>query len=133
MLLGVLAGACGSTEDPGPVCLGTTSDATHVADLGCATDFEALASRPLDATIPGARSVKTVMDRVDGDALYFQNSVTYQTHYQFVSEHLSGNGLPVASSAFHRVRASAMGFKNVIRPTSSVAMTASPMLFNVVK
>ncbi len=90
----VAASACGS-DDPGPVCLGTTAEATHVADLGCAADFEALASRPLDATIPGARSVKTVVDRVDGDALYFQNSVTYQTHYQFVSEHLSGNGLPV--------------------------------------
>jgi hypothetical protein len=95
LLLGALA-ACGG-DDPGPVCLGTTSDATHVAELGCAADFEALASRPLDASIPGARSVKTVVDRVDGDALYFQNSVTYQTHYQFVSQHLSGNGLPVVS------------------------------------
>ena len=85
--------ACGG--DDGPVCLGTTSDALVVRDLGCAADFEALASRPLDATIPGARSVKTVIDRFDGDALYFQNSVTYQTHYQFVSTHLSGNGLPV--------------------------------------
>ena len=40
-LLGVLAAACGS-DDPGPVCLGTTPDATHVVDLGCAADFQAL-------------------------------------------------------------------------------------------
>jgi hypothetical protein len=92
LLLGLMVG-CGG--DDAPVCLGITAGATHVTDLGCAADFEVLASRPLDATIPGARSVKTVVDRVDGEALYFQNSVTYQTHYQFVSMHLSGNGLPV--------------------------------------
>lgn len=88
-----LAGtACGGD---GPVCLGLTAADEVARTLGCADDFRALASRPLDATIPGARSVKTVVDRVDGDALYFQNSVTYETHYQFVSRHLSGDGLPV--------------------------------------
>ncbi len=81
----------------GAVCLGLAADAASSPTLGCAADFEALASRPLDATIPGARSVKTVVDRVDGDALYFQNSVTYETHYQFVSTHLSGSGLPVVA------------------------------------
>jgi hypothetical protein len=95
LALCLVLAACGGSGDDAPVCLGTTAAATHASDLGCATDFEALASRPLDASIPGARSVKTVIDRVDGEALYFQNSVTYQTHYQFVSMHLSGNGLPV--------------------------------------
>lgn len=89
------AAACGGDDGDAIVCDGTTSDAEYVTSLGCADDFEALASRPLDATIPGARSVKTVVDRVDADALYFQNSVLYETHYQFVSTHLSGDGLPV--------------------------------------
>lgn len=73
--------------------------------LGCPGDFQALASDPIDASIPGARSVKTVMDRVDvqvragqGDqpvaALYFQNSGKYQVHWEFAHAHLSGGGLP---------------------------------------
>ncbi len=63
--------------------------------LGCETDFQALASTPLDASVPGARSLKTVVDRVDGDALYFQNTHLYGIHHEFVSAHLSGRGLPV--------------------------------------
>lgn len=63
--------------------------------LGCRADFDALASIPVDANIPGARSTKVVLDQLGGDALYFQNSQTYQIHYQFISKHLSGNGLPV--------------------------------------
>ncbi len=79
--------------------------------LGCPGDFEALASDPIDASIPGARSVKTVIDRVDvrpaadagardgggGEgqpALYFQNSALYQVHWEFAHAHLSGGGLP---------------------------------------
>src|SRR4051794_27649453 len=31
--------------------------------IGCAADFEGLASEPLVATLPGARSVKTSIDR----------------------------------------------------------------------
>src|SRR4051794_38366158 len=58
--------------------------------LGCQGDFTAEASQPLDATIPGARSVKVVLDQSDGDALYFQNSEKYKIHYQFASTHLSG-------------------------------------------
>lgn len=63
--------------------------------LGCSGDFLLLASEPADASIPGARSVKTVIDRVDDDALYFQNSQTYPIHWDFVSAHLSGGELPV--------------------------------------
>lgn len=62
--------------------------------LGCMDDFELLASAPLDASIPGARSAKTVVDRQDGSALYIQNSVDYRVHYEFCAEHLSGDGLP---------------------------------------
>ncbi|MCY1075012.1 PEP/pyruvate-binding domain-containing protein [Archangium lansingense] len=66
--------------------------------LGCQGDFTVLASEPLDTSIPGARSVKVVMDRFDGDSLYFQNSQKYAIHYQFVSSHLSGQGLPIVGS-----------------------------------
>ncbi|HUQ08532.1 MAG TPA: PEP/pyruvate-binding domain-containing protein [Kofleriaceae bacterium] len=93
--LSVLVGlaSCGGSD--GPVCLDLTAETDSTPTIGCVADFEALASRPLDATIPGARSVKTIVDRVDENALYFQNSVLYETHYQYASTHLSGNGLPV--------------------------------------
>ena len=77
------------------VCTGASADTAYLTEIGCAADFLALASRPFDATIPSARSVKTVIDREDEGALYFQNSSTYATHYQFASTHLSGNGRPV--------------------------------------
>ncbi|KAB2909157.1 MAG: hypothetical protein F9K40_03985 [Kofleriaceae bacterium] len=94
LLVPVLAlAACGGSD--APVCLGLTEATESSPTLGCADDFQALASRPLDATIPGARSVKTIVDRVDADRLHFQNSVLFETHYMFASTHLSGNGLPV--------------------------------------
>jgi pyruvate,water dikinase len=70
----------------------------YLRGLGCRRDFEALASVPLDTSIPGARSVKVVLDQLDGDALYFQNSQKYQIHYQFAAAHLSGGGRPVVTS-----------------------------------
>ncbi len=65
--------------------------------IGCWDDFDLLASDPLDASIPGARSVKTDVDRSDDDALYFQNSKLYQVHWDFASEFLSGDGLPIVA------------------------------------
>lgn len=65
-----------------------------VQHIGCDADFAALASEPLDSSLPGARSVKVVQDHADSDAVYFQNSVLYQIHYDFVSTHLSGDALP---------------------------------------
>lgn len=69
--------------------------------LGCRADFDALASEPLDSSIPGARSVKVVFDQLDPSgegALYFQNSVQYAIHYEFASANLSGNGLPIVAT-----------------------------------
>jgi len=75
---------------------GTTPDWSD--QLGCRADFDALAADPLDASIPGAQSSKTVIDRVDGDALYFTNSELYPLHYDFASAFLSGDGLPIVGS-----------------------------------
>jgi hypothetical protein len=86
---------CASACGPRWVCLleaGSDPDFAH--ELGCTEDFEELASLPLDASIPGATSVKTVVDRIDENTLYFQNSKRYPIHWDFASEHLSGQGLP---------------------------------------
>ncbi|WP_437854035.1 PEP/pyruvate-binding domain-containing protein [Sorangium sp. So ce363] len=101
LLASALPGACGGGSDDiavtGEVCERKDADeATEfLKRVGCAADFEALASEPVDASLPGARSVKVVLDQADQNALYFQNSVLYKIHYDFVSSHLSGDALPL--------------------------------------
>ncbi len=91
--------ACTGTEETVWECAVTDGEAAlYSTRIGCDTDFDHLASAPLDASIPGARSVKTVVDRADGNALYFQDSVTYPIHWDFAVEHLSGDGLPLVPS-----------------------------------
>jgi len=70
---------------------------THVQKIQCTADFQALASEPLDDSIPGARSAKVVFDQDDGQ-LYFQNTNLYKIHYDFVSKNLSGNGKQTVTS-----------------------------------
>lgn len=109
LILGIVAGAlalaaCG---DPAPddqlreeacrIAPGAPAP-DSLPHIGCRADFDALASQPLDTSLPGALSGKVVLDRIDGDTLYFQNSQKYQIHYQFASAHLSGNGRPVVGS-----------------------------------
>ena len=83
------------TSDGWECTLTEGAEAPFASQIGCFEDFDALASLPLDASIPGARSVKTVVDRTDGSELYFMNSVLYPIHWEFASEHLSGDGLPI--------------------------------------
>ncbi|MEO8179291.1 MAG: PEP/pyruvate-binding domain-containing protein [Deltaproteobacteria bacterium] len=72
---------------------GDTPDA--VPQIGCPADFLALASEPLAPSIPGARSVKTSIDREADFALSFQNSVRFPVHWNFLSQNRSaGQGLP---------------------------------------
>jgi len=75
-----------------------TSSLEYLLNIGCNSDFQALASQPINTTLPGARSMKVVLDQADNDSLYFQNSVLYQIHYEFCSTHLSGAGLPLITS-----------------------------------
>lgn len=88
----VVEGACEHEGDEAPISL---------SRIGCRADFDVLASEPIDSSIPGARSVKVVLDQLDasgGSKLHFQNSIEYAIHYDFVSEHLSGGELPIVSS-----------------------------------
>ena len=64
----------------------------YLEKIGCRADFDALSSLPLDASIPGARSGKVILDLLDDDPhgrLYFQNSRTFPIHYDFARAHLS--------------------------------------------
>ncbi len=92
--------ACHPADDSDPgvawECLIPSGDDPDYAhQVGCWDDFSALASLPLDASIPGASSVKTVLDRSDSDTLYFQNSERYTIHWDFAWANLSGDGLPL--------------------------------------
>lgn len=84
-------------------CTASSTTPDFLEELGCLTDYTALASVPVSASIPGARSVKVVLDQADANHLWFQNSVKYQVHYEFCSTHLSGSGRPVvpALSSFN--------------------------------
>jgi pyruvate,water dikinase len=66
-----------------------------VERIGCEQDFLALASEPLASSIPGARSVKTAVDREAAFALSFQDSRAFPVHWDFLSQHRSvAQGLP---------------------------------------
>jgi Pyruvate phosphate dikinase, AMP/ATP-binding domain len=69
-----------------------------LATVSCQTDFATLASQPLDATLPGSKSVKVIVDQADADNLYFMNTVAFEIHYAFASTHLSGSGRPVVGT-----------------------------------
>lgn len=104
VILAVLLG-CGAEEatPPTPVevvegsCAITGATPASLPRIDCRLDFQALASEPLDTSIPGARSVKVVLDQSD-DTLYFQDSQSYPIHYAFASAQLSGNGRPLVPS-----------------------------------
>jgi pyruvate,water dikinase len=97
-LSALLAGACSGGDDQTQegecqIVGGPSPDA--LSSFTCRSDFDALASEPLDSSLPGAQSVKVVLDLADGNALYFQNSKKFKIHYEFASTHLSGGGRPL--------------------------------------
>jgi hypothetical protein len=91
----VVEGVC--KIDPSEIKDGTAST-PYLERIDCSADFRAMGSEPIDASIPGARSVKVLLDTADSNHQYFQNSVLYKVHYEFASAHLSGKKLPVVPS-----------------------------------
>jgi hypothetical protein len=100
----VLTG-CSTSTEPGTdvetdalteqVCtLDSSVEHDYAKSIGCKADFELLSSNPMSASIPGARSAKTVIDRLDEDNFYVQNTGKYKIHWEFVHANLSGNGKP---------------------------------------
>ena len=101
--------ACGGSSDTpsdsGPDAFQVTEGACQVSTpapdslstITCKADFDALAALPFDSALPGATSIKVVLDRLDADAFYFQNTKKFDIHYEFVSKNLSGNGKPIVA------------------------------------
>ena len=92
------AGGDAPSVTEGACLIDADADAPDFAQqLPCKADFDALASAPLDSSLPGATSAKVVLDTQDGNALYVQNSTRFPIHYDFVSTHLSGGDLPIVA------------------------------------
>jgi pyruvate, water dikinase len=92
-----LAFACSSSEGVPEKCeiVAGAETPDYLPKVGCFADFKALASDPIDATIPGARSVKVVLDQFEAkDTLYFQNSTKFKIHHAFATKYLSGPKFP---------------------------------------
>lgn len=69
-----------------------------VTSIGCLDDYNALATRPYDLSIPGAFMVKVIVDMADSNRLYLLNTRKNNLHYFFILNNLSGNGKPVVPS-----------------------------------
>lgn len=101
LLLAAACGDSGETSEPSRSweCVATGEDFDSLPELGCQEDFDQAATEPTDSSLPGARTVKTLVDRVDDGALYFLDTEKYPLHFTFASEHLSAKGdLPVIAS-----------------------------------
>lgn len=85
--LGVLLAGCSESPPAKNWACGIQGDDApdFVTQIGCEADFALLASEPLASTLPGARSVKTSVDREADFALSFQNSTRYPIHWDFLS------------------------------------------------
>ena len=90
LALALALAACG--DDPA-VCDPSAAALPSRDHLTCAAEFMAQAARPLDAALPGAFTVKTIVDRQDGDRPYFLDTNAYPLHRRFAVEHL---GFPPA-------------------------------------
>jgi len=58
------------------------------AELRCSAEFDAQAARPADSQLPGAYTIKTIVDQANGDAVYFLDTKTYPMHRPFAVDHL---------------------------------------------
>ncbi len=93
LLAAVLACTACSADDEWECLL--DGDPDFARQIGCDADFDVLSSDPPSASIPGAKAAKVVIDRIQDDALYIQNSKKYPFHHAFTSAHLSGGDLPL--------------------------------------
>ena len=79
--------ACGGGGDSlGPCEPG--GEPASLDQLSCREEFDLLATRPLDSSLPGAFTVKTIIDQAQEDAVYFLDTERYPIHQRFASEHL---------------------------------------------
>ncbi|HTE52883.1 MAG TPA: PEP/pyruvate-binding domain-containing protein [Kofleriaceae bacterium] len=87
--LAALLAACGDDDDGGGGACEPDGDDPALGAVDCREEFDRLAARPLDASLAGAFTVKTIIDQADGDAVYFLDTGVYPLHESFAVDHLS--------------------------------------------
>jgi hypothetical protein len=85
--LAVLVLCAAGCADPAPAVCDDARLPFRTA-LHCEDELQAQAALPLDTSLPGAITVKTVIDRANGDAVYFQDTEAYPVHSRFAIDQL---------------------------------------------
>jgi len=79
-------------------------------ELHCEDELRAQAARPLDASLPGAITVKTIIDRADDGAVHFLDTNAFPLHAGFAIEHLGWPpGTPFVEQYFAPTRRFVLG------------------------
>ena len=91
-------GTCVLSADDSTTADASTADAdastanstlpNYLSEEGCLSDYNAMASVPMDTSLTGARSGKVILDTTNDNVLYFQNSKKYSLHYDFAKDNL---------------------------------------------
>lgn len=85
MILCLAVAACGG--DDGRPCEVTEAQPS-VPTVDCREEFDLQATRPLDSSLPGAVTVKTIIDQANADAVHILDTASYPIHSAFAIEHL---------------------------------------------
>ena len=83
----VVGAGCGGGGDSLGPCE-PDGEPPSLDQLSCREEFDLLATRPLDSSLPGAFTIKTIIDQAQEDAVYFLDTERYPIHQRFASEHL---------------------------------------------
>ncbi len=83
--LALFVAACGG--ESGRPCE-VTEPQPSLATLDCWQEFELQATRPLDSALPGALTIKTIIDQAREDEIHFLDTETYPMHREFAVDHL---------------------------------------------
>ena len=81
-----LVAACGGDDPDPPTC--EDAPVAFRTELSCEAELRAQATRPLDAALPGAITIKTIVDRAQDDRVTFQDTAAYPVHSRFAIEQL---------------------------------------------
>lgn len=93
LALAALSLALVACDDPATCALAVGTRADSIDRIGCGGDFDTQATAKDDSVFARTKTVLVIVDREDGDALHFIDSVKYPLHYGFASEHLNLPGL----------------------------------------
>lgn len=91
-------GAAACDDDPEGCELPAGADADYAHRLGCLGDYGALATAATDSVFAHTETMLVIIDREDGDAIYFVDTAKYHLHYEFASEYLNLPGKTAVGS-----------------------------------